>query len=314
MPLAPYSDIPGRPGYTFWLPSDLNVSTRVVNHSRVRSYVKFTAQQHTIVHDTGNNGTEAEGEYTWLAGGRSGAGAGGYNAITDADQIILTGMFDEIMWHGGTTSGNQTFGVEMAYGAGQNWDKVWTANAALHGAICAAFGFDPAKSAHLHQWVYGKYCAAQILNRKMWPQVLGQIGKDAESARAAAAGGGQTVPDPQKYAPVVPIKALDEALKDGASPDAPALAVAPREAYDPQSGVTFFWVGDRVEAIRDTRRRQFATEGSADVGGVIKIGTQFDVNWLFTAGDDRVYYLTPYNTRVLAEDTKRISDSKVDAA
>jgi hypothetical protein len=310
MPLAPYSDIPGRKGYTFWLPSDIDIRTEVVNHSRVRSYTKFTAQTHTIVHDTGNPKTTADGEFAWLKGGRDGAGAGGYNAITDADEIILCGMFDEIMWHGGTASGNQTFGVEMAYGGGQNWDKVWTLNAALHGAICAAFGWNPAVAAKMHQWIYGKRCPGQIINRNMWPQVLTQIGRDTNAARAAAAG---EAPDPTKYAPVVPIKAIDEAMKDGASED-PSLAVAPRQVYDPQSKVTFFWVGDRVEAIRDTRRRQFATINSPDVGGVIKIGTQFDVNWLFTAGDGNVYYLTPYNTRVLAEDTRRISDNKAGEA
>jgi hypothetical protein len=313
MPLSPYSDIPGRKGYTFWLPSDIDIRTEVVNHASVRSYREFTGQTKTIVHDTGNPNTTADGEFKWLKDGRPGGGAGGYNAITDADEIILCGMFNEIMWHGGTPSGNQTFGVEMAFGGGQNWDKVWTLNSALHGAICAAFGWDASTAAKMHQWIYGKRCSGQIINRNMWPQVLTQIGRDTKNARDAAAGGGQPTPDPGKYAPAVPIKALDEAMKAAANED-PSLTVAPRQVYDPSSKVTFFWVGDRVEAIRDTRRRQFATIGSPDVGGIIKIGTQFDVNWLFTAGDDNVYYLTPYNTRVLAEDTKRISDNKAGTA
>lgn len=307
MPLAAYSDIPGRPGYEFWLPSELDVRTEVVNHSRVRSYAKFTGQRHSIVHDTGNDKTNANDEFAWLKGGRSGAGAGGYNAITDASRIILCGMFDEIMWHGGTPSGNQTFGTEMAYGRNQKWDNVWDTNAAWHAAICVAFGFDIDEQLHLHQWVYGKYCAAQILNRKMWPEFVNAVKQKAQAIRDHLDG---KVPNPAKYAKVVPIRALDEALMAVANPENPALTVAPREVYDRESRVTFFWVGDRVKAIRDTRRRQYAAEGAADVGGVIRAGTEFDVNWIFRGGDDQTWYLTPYNTRVLARDTERISDNK----
>lgn len=312
MPLAPYSNIPGRPGYTFWLPSDIDVDTRVVNHSRVRSYQTFTGHQYTTVHDTGNATTTAEGEYSWLAGGRNGGSMGGYNAITDADQIILTGMFNEVTWHAGTADGNRTsFGVEMAFGGGQRWDRVLDVNVALHGAICAAFGWDPARAAVLHQKWYGKYCSAQILNRRIWQQVQAAIAVATTNARAAASGQGQPVPSPVKYAPVVPIKALDDALAALGNPDDPSSTVAPHTVLDPVSGVRFFWVGDRVRAIRDTPRRQFAYEGSPDVGGIIKRGTEFDVDWAFVAGDDRPYYLTSYNTRVLMDDTERILDAKL---
>lgn len=310
MPLAPYSEIPGRPGMTFWLPSDIDVDTRVVNHSRVRSYSKFTAQTKSTVHDTGNPNTSAEGEYTWLKGGRAGGSAGGYTSITDADQIILTGQYDERSWHAGTPTGNQSFGTEMAYGAGQSWEKVWKVNAAFHGALLAAFGFTVETGLVLHQYWYGKTCSRQILNRAMWPQFKAEVNAARVSAIAAATG--DKVPDPNTYAPIIPIPAIDSAMKAAANPEHPALTVAPRQVFDPSSNVTFFWVGDRVEAIQDTRRRQFATEGAPDVGGIITAGTAFDVNFLFVAGDGRTYYLTPFNTRVKADHTKRISDSKVD--
>lgn len=306
MPLAPFSELPGRPGYTLWLPSDLTVWTEVVSHPRVRSYQKFTAQQYTTVHDTGNDATSLPGELRWLRGGRSGGSAGGYTAITDADQVAFTGMHDEITWHAGTADGNRTsFGTEMAYGDGQSWDAVWRTNAALHAAYCAAFGWDVDKAVVLHQKWYGKYCSRQILNRQMWPQFLAEVRSQVASIRRRA-----ETPNPNKYLPVVSIKALDDALAALADPDNPANGIAPREVFDSQSGVRFFWVGDRVRAIRETERRRFATADSQLVGPIIPAGTEFDVNWLFIAGDGNVYYLTPYNTRILAEDTVRISDNK----
>ena len=312
MALEAYTDVPGRPGLSLVLPSDIDVSTRVVSHSRVRSFSKFTAQTKATVHDTGNDATTAEGEYSWLKGGRSGGSVGGYTAITDEDQIILTGMHDEISWHAGTPTGNQSLGTEMAYGGGQRWDRVWEINAALQAAYCVAFGWDVDKALVLHQYWYGKYCSRQILTRAMWPQYVAQVKTQVSAIRVHLAGEGAEIPNPNKYADPVPIKALEDAMAAAANDANKAMTVAPRQVYDPSSKVTFYWVGDRVKAIKDTDRDQFAYTGSPDVGGVIKEGTPFDVNWLFVAGDKREWYLTPYYTRVAAEDTVRISDSKLD--
>jgi hypothetical protein len=87
-------------------------------------------------------------------------------------------------------------------------------------------------------------------------------------------------------------------------------AIAPATVRDPESGVTFFWVGDRVRAIRDTPRFRFADE-TQKLGTGIKAGEEFDVDFLFAFGDSgQLWYYTPAATRVKAEDTERISDRK----
>lgn len=302
MPLAPFRP----PGLNrdIYLPSDLDVQTKVVSHSRVRSYVRFTAQSKSTDHDTGNPDTDALGEYSWLAGGRSGGSPGGYNAITDAKRIWFTVPLDEITWHGGTPAGNQSWGVEMAYGKGQDFDRVLEVNSALHGALCAAMNWDVYKSTVLHQHWYGKWCAAQILNRRMWPQKQRAMADAADAAREAA-----RIVLQVTYAKPVLIVALEEALAAAATAN-PAETVAPRSVLDPSSGVRFVWVGDRVRTIEETERAKFAYAGSTEVGPPIPKGAEFDVNWLFIAGDGREWYLTPWGTRVFAEHTERISDLK----
>ncbi len=199
----------------------------------------------------------------------------------------------------------------MAYGGGQNFDKVLETNAALHGALCAAMNWDVAKAMVLHQTWYGKWCAAQILNRKIWPQRQAVTARMAADARAAATGGTVT---PPTYAEPVLIQALEDALAKAANPDEPSKTVAPRSVYDPVSKTRFFWVGDRVRAIQETQRERFAYVGSPDVGAPIPKGQEFDVNWLFIAGDGKEWYLTPYGTRVYAEHTERIGNLTLDWA
>lgn len=70
----------------------------------------------------------------------------------------------------------------------------------------------------------------------------------------------------------------------------------------------FVFVSDRVKAIRDTRRRQYAYEGSPSIGPDVKEGYDFYVRWFVEASDGREYYITPYWTRILVEDTERIQD------
>lgn len=295
-----------------WLPSHLDVETKIITSSRFRSYQKFTAQSKTTVHDTGNPKTTAAGEYEWAAGGRVGGSVGGYNAITDASRIIFTAPFDELTWHAGTPVGNQSWGVEMAFGGGQNFDMVLDTNAALHGAICAAMNWDVYAAAVLHQAWYGKWCAAQILNRKIWPQRQKAMADAADAARLAAGGVITPAPVLTAYAKPYLIPALEEALAKAATPDEPARTVAPRSVYDPQSKTRFFWVGDRVRTIQDTEREQYAYIGSPDVGAPIPKGKEFDVNWLFVTADGKEWYLTPWGARIFAEHTERISDIKTD--
>jgi hypothetical protein len=304
MPLAPL-EVPGlsRP---LMLPSEVDAKVAIINHERFRSFRKFTGQSLTTVHDTGNPNTNAIGEYEWAAAGRQGAGVGGYNAIADGIRLFITQPFDEIVWHAGTPNGNQSYGVEMAYGKNQNYDKVLGVNTALHGAILAAKGLS-GDDAVLHQHWYGKWCAATILNKNIWWQVQTAI----ETAYAAALEAyDDTVPQVPVYPKPSLIPSLEAALKAVANPEDPALTVAPRSVFDQSIQTRFFWVGDRVKATVATPRLRFAFTDAARLGVDIKAGEEFDVNWLFIGEDGREYYLTPWYTRVRAEDTVRVSDLK----
>ena len=70
----------------------------------------------------------------------------------------------------------------------------------------------------------------------------------------------------------------------------------------------FLFVADRVRAIRDTPRRRYAEENAQLVGPMIMQGEDFSVRWIVRASDKRYYYITPWWTRVLAEDVERIRD------
>lgn len=297
-----------------YLPSELDVQNRIVSHPNVRSYQAYTSQSKTTVHDTGNDDTDVIGEYDWLAGGRKGGSAGGYNDITDSFRIWFTVPHDEVTWHAGTTLGNRSWGTEWAYGRDKRsgrFDQSFEVNMRLHAAKCEAMGWKPDVAAVLHEFWYGKYCSRQILSRGLWDEAEAMMTQFYTEARTARTG--KPVTSPITYVTPQRIKVLDDALSTNLDPNQPALTVAPRSVYDPKSDVRFVWVGDRVRAIDSVDRDQYAYDGSPDVGPAILKGTEFDVDWWFIAGDGREWYLTPWLTRVLAEKTIRINDAKAAA-
>ena len=306
MPLAPLA-VPGL-GKPLMLPSELDAKVDIVDHVRFRSYHKFTGQSKTTVHDTGNPNTNALGELAWAKDGRPGGSVGGYNAITDATRVRVTAPFDEIIWHAGTPTGNQSYGVEMAFGKSQKYDNVLKTTIAFHGAVVAAKGLNPESAAVMHQVWYGKYCPGTILDKGLWAEVKTGI---RDTALAILDQGDE--PAPTKWATPQTVKSLDLAMRAAANPTDPSKTVAPRSVFDANSQVRFFWVGDRVRCTNRTRRLQYAFTNAEQLGPAIEVGEEFDVNWLFVAGDGREYYLTPWGTRVVAEDTVRISDLKQDS-
>lgn len=74
------------------------------------------------------------------------------------------------------------------------------------------------------------------------------------------------------------------------------------------NGVEFVFVNDRVRAIQDTKRLQYAYEGAKVIGPDLKAGEEFDVLWFFKAGDGHHYYYTPWHSRIRADHVKRIQD------
>lgn len=118
---------------------------------------------------------------------------------------------------------------------------------------------------------------------------------------------GEPQPEPEtppvekpQYATPQPIPEL-AAVADGDHDTISAIVT--READD------FVYVGDRVEAIRDTPRLQYAVPNAKHTGPIIKKGEQFDVDFLVKAADGDWYYITGWWTRVKAADTRRIADT-----
>lgn len=290
-----------------WLPDDIDVQIKIITNNRFRSYQEFSGQTRSTWHDTGSNGSNALNEWTWANNGRQGAGVGGYNFIVDDKRIIQCAPLNEVTWAAGTPEGNRTsWHTEQCFGGSINWDKSFRNTAALHGALCAAKGWNVDTALVKHQYWYGKWCPGQILNKGIWGAAVKAVTAAANEARAAAGGetgqGGQ--PSPTYPAPD-PIAVLDAiSSKDG---------VAPSYVIDPSSGVTCIFVGDRYQAKVDTPRRRYAYLKSEAIGPVIKAGESFDVDWLLH-NESGWWAYTPWGTRVYLDDLVRVSDVKGAAA
>lgn len=300
--LKPYT-VPGLKN-PLYLPDDIRVEIKLITHPRFRSFQKSTAQTTTTWHDTGETGGNADGEWSWANGGRQGGVVGGYNAIIDDDQIIICQPFDEVVWHAGVDLGNRTsYGAEQCR-EGVNRAKAIRNAAAFHGAICAARGWqvDTALIQH-HAW-YGKECPSYIRENGLWSSAVKQASEFAALSRAAMGGspGPTPVPAPTYVKPAI-IPELD-AISSGAG-------FAP--AFVKVKGVTWVWVGDRVQVTKQTGRYQYGSKDSARIGPDLKVGESLDVDWLAADAEVPVYY-TPYATRIIQADTKRISDTKGEQA
>lgn len=301
MALKPYT-VPGldKPLY---LPDHIRVEIKLITpSSQWGSAAKSTAQTLTTWHDTGPTGGNADGEWTWANNGRKGAGPAGYQAIIDDDQIIICHPFDRVTWHAGTAEGNR-----ISWGAEQCREKVDVkksiANAAaFHGAVCAAKGWEVDTHLVQHHYWYGKQCPSYIRANGLWSNAVQQTTAAALAARLAAAGTPNVPPQPTYAKPAI-IPELDAISK--------GEGIAP--AYVTGGGTTWFWVGDRVRVTAATCRYQRASKQAEKVGPDLKVGEEFDVDWI-TEYENALWYYTPWGTRIRAADVVRISDTKGEEA
>jgi hypothetical protein len=105
------------------------------------------------------------------------------------------------------------------------------------------------------------------------------------------------------YAPPAIIPELDAVSKaDGLAP-----------SFVDASGTRWFWVGDRVRVTRATGRYQRASKDAARIGPDLKVGDEFDVDWV-TDYEGAVWFYTPYATRINGADVERVSDAKGEVA
>lgn len=108
-------------------------------------------------------------------------------------------------------------------------------------------------------------------------------------------------PAPQpEYAVPVPVPQLIPYADDDTDRIAAVVVV---------NGENFIIVNDIVRAKQNIPRYQRASLTSRHIGPPIEKGEEFEVRWLFDAGDGRQWYLTPYWTRVPVEATERVKDA-----
>lgn len=101
-----------------------------------------------------------------------------------------------------------------------------------------------------------------------------------------------------EYAPVRVIDALQAYKDKDAAP-----------AYVKVGSDIFTFVNDRVRAKKKTPRYQGANTDGERIGPDIDKGAEFAVLWLFWDEKEQPWYVTPYWTRVFANDTERIADA-----
>jgi len=287
--------------------------------TRVRPGIKAASPRRSVQHGNGNPNSSAAQEANYLVNGAGGRQASYHSAVDDTSIYIMVPL-DEVTWQAadGSGPGNMNgYSCEMVEDTAL-WadpvrrEKVIRNTADFMGRIAARFSVLKPEQ----HWDFN-YMAADrhdcpnklryvtINGRKAW-DIYVELWNAAKADELKKMGATATAPaetSPAKtYAKPVVIKALDGLFLQKYD-TAPALVEG--------EGTEFIFVADVVEATVDTPRLQRAAKGAARVGEDIRQGERFIVTWLFKANDGEWYYLTPWWTRVLVRDTKRIADAPV---
>jgi hypothetical protein len=290
------------------LPDHIEVVIDIVPDSMigwVRSGVRSTEQTTVTFHDTGHSGSTAKAERNFLHNGpmkenrqtgRMERQQVGYNFAVDDDRIIQLVPLNEETWAAGKPSGNRTsWHIEQCFGGGIDFETSLSNAIALHAGLIAAKGWNADSALVQHNIWTGKDCPGQVRNKGIWPSVLRRVG---EAARGA---GGTSGPAPTTFAEPVPIPELARFQGQDVN-TVPAVVRV-------EDGSPFFFVGDRVKAIRETPRLQLANPNAQRLGPDLKVDEEFDVMWVFVSSEDNeAYYVTPFSTRVRVADTARLGD------
>lgn len=287
-----------------WIPVEIKIIPDGVPGWTSGQYVNPANFTSTTFHDTGNMGTDADGEWRWAArGGRAEIkSSGSYNWINDHKKIIIAQEFNELVGHAANHQGNITSYAGEQAGIGINFDASLQIAMWMHAGVLQSMGRTADTSLVQHNYWSGKYCPGQVRNKGLWSYVEKTVDQHIFEITGFILGNAP-IPKPPvtAYPKPSPIPVLDAVSSVG--------IVAPSYVTIPNENVTAFFVGDRYEALRDTPRNQFAYKGSPVLNAPIKGGESFNVDFVFENKDGRWGY-TPYGTRVNLDDLKRISDQK----
>lgn len=286
-----------------YLPDWLTVEIKIISSSVAGwtsgQYVNPSNFTSTTFHDTGNPNSNAINDYNWAANGGRRTSPGSYNGIFDANRLIITQWFDELVGHAANHQGNVTsYAFEHAFGGANNsFDASWKVGMWVHAGILQAMGRTADTSMYQHNYWSGKDCPGQIRRRGLWSATEKGVDERIQEINDFLAGVKPPVDPPvPAYAKPIVLAKLDIT---GTAPSMVKL----------DDGTVCIYVGDRVRATKKTRRYQWAGEKAPDIGPNIEVGEEFNVDWLFENGEGWWYY-TPHDTRIKESDTVRVSDSK----
>jgi hypothetical protein len=245
--------------------------------------------------------SSAASERKWAAEGGRASVPGSYQIIVDGTQVIITQRFDEMAGHAANNTGNFTsYASEMAIHGGYEAAFQNAAHVAAAVIVSRGWQVDTALVQHWN-WLRSngtqKNCPSIIRDKGDWSRYVATVSKNAVAIRTFL--GGELPKPPPIYAAPAIIPELDEVSKNE--------GIAP--SWVDASGTRWFWVGDRVRTKDGTGRFQRASKTGGRVGPDLKIGEEFDVDWI-TDYEDNVWYYTPYGTRIVGADVERINDAK----
>lgn len=310
------TEIPGLPGGPLHTIAPVKIKLIPAWRTNNRPGIKASKPRRSIQHGNGNPNSTAAGEAQYLYNGAEGRQAS-YHSSTDDKETWVMLPADEVSWQAadGAGPGNMSGFSNESIEDSKLWadptrrDALIANVADFMGGVAARLGIDAPEQHWDFNWRQtvnrhdcpNKLRYTKINGRLAW-DIYVEKWREAKENELRRMTGGEVGPQPQPdFAYPDPIEVLTIASR---------AEIAPATIYDPKSKVTFLWVGDRVRTKVVTGRYRWATEESPRVGVDIPIGTTFDVDWIFLAGDGQWWYYTPWAIRVKAKDTERISDAK----
>ena len=100
------------------------------------------------------------------------------------------------------------------------------------------------------------------------------------------------------FAAPLPVEGLTEFVANG------KLVKEPPPELTVPSGETMIFINKTARANRDTPRRQSGSQDAPSVGPDVQAGQTFNVAWKYEATDGNSYFLTPFWTRIDADDVE----------
>lgn len=303
------TDIPGLPGGPLTTQHPVRVKLIAQSNTYQRPGRPPAGQRIMIQHGTGNPRSMAAGEASWLVDSRASGNQQSYHYITDDRETWVCLPINEHGWHaadGGGPGNLLGIACEMV----ENND-LWASDSRALQCIENAAEIMGRTAARMNavgpkqHWDFNYMNPPRLRhdcpNKLRYRQFSGRLGWEIYCERyehykadelSRMGGGGGTIVQPDTYEQPIPVPGLTELAQAMSAWGIDGITVKPRT----------------VRAKRSTPRCQDIDTDGPRIGPDISAGETFAVIGL-VEDDGRQWYITPYFTRVLAEDTEPVETS-----